>query len=124
MVAVKVLVAGASGFAGRRLCPALAEAGHDVAAMTRNPDRYTGAGTPVYGDARNPGTLSTAIFPAATWPATSCTHSAMRTSNARMPKLPRPSARRPGSPQFYVLTMGVAGTWAAGALGSGPPSSG
>jgi membrane protease YdiL (CAAX protease family) len=27
---------------------------------------------------------------------------------------------KPGSPQFYVLTMGVAGTWAAGALGSGP----
>jgi membrane protease YdiL (CAAX protease family) len=24
-----------------------------------------------------------------------------------------------GSPQFYLLTMGVAGTWAAGALGSG-----
>jgi uncharacterized protein len=27
---------------------------------------------------------------------------------------------KPGSPQFYVLTMAVAGTWAAGALGSGP----
>ena len=27
---------------------------------------------------------------------------------------------RPGSPQFYVLTLGLAGTWAAGALGSGP----
>jgi hypothetical protein len=26
---------------------------------------------------------------------------------------------KPGSPQFYILTMGVAGTWAAGALGSG-----
>jgi uncharacterized protein len=25
-----------------------------------------------------------------------------------------------GSPQFYVLTMGLAGTWAVGALGSGP----
>src|ERR1019366_6632742 len=25
-----------------------------------------------------------------------------------------------GSPQFYLLTMGLAGTWAAGALGSGP----
>jgi uncharacterized protein len=25
-----------------------------------------------------------------------------------------------GSPQFYILTMGLAGTWAAGALGSGP----
>ena len=27
---------------------------------------------------------------------------------------------RAGSPQFYILTMGLAGTWAAGALGSGP----
>ena len=26
---------------------------------------------------------------------------------------------RPGSPQFYTLTMGLAGTWAAGAVGSG-----
>jgi uncharacterized protein len=25
-----------------------------------------------------------------------------------------------GSPQFYLLTMGLAGTWAAGALGAGP----
>ena len=25
-----------------------------------------------------------------------------------------------GLPQFYVLTMGLAGTWAAGALSSGP----
>lgn len=27
---------------------------------------------------------------------------------------------RPGSPRFYFLTMGLAGTWAAGALSSGP----
>ena len=27
---------------------------------------------------------------------------------------------RPGSPQFYLLTMGLAGTWATGALSSGP----
>ena len=27
---------------------------------------------------------------------------------------------RAGSPQFYILTMGLAGTWAAGALSSGP----
>jgi uncharacterized protein YbjT (DUF2867 family) len=58
---VKVLVAGASGFVGRRLCPALAEAGHDVIAMTRAPRRYAGAGTPVFGDVRDPGTLSTAM---------------------------------------------------------------
>jgi CAAX protease family protein len=29
-------------------------------------------------------------------------------------------SRPPGSRQFYLLTMGLAGTWAAGALGSGP----
>ncbi len=27
---------------------------------------------------------------------------------------------KPGSPQFYILTMGLAGTWAAGALSYGP----
>ena len=27
---------------------------------------------------------------------------------------------KPGSPRFYLLTMGLAGTWAAGALSSGP----
>ena len=37
---VKVLVAGASGFVGRRLCAALERAGHDVVAMTRNPAGY------------------------------------------------------------------------------------
>jgi uncharacterized protein YbjT (DUF2867 family) len=52
-----VLVAGATGFVGRRLCAALADAGHDVAAMTRNPAVYHGAGTPVYGDVRAPVTL-------------------------------------------------------------------
>ena len=52
-----MLVAGASGFVGRRLCAALAEAGHDVAAMTRNPCRYAGPGTPVYGNVHAPVTL-------------------------------------------------------------------
>jgi hypothetical protein len=47
---VKVLVGGASGFVGRRLCATLAETGHDVAAMTRHPGSYDGAGTPIHGD--------------------------------------------------------------------------
>jgi uncharacterized protein YbjT (DUF2867 family) len=32
---VKMLTAATSGFAGRRLCPALAAAGHHVVAITR-----------------------------------------------------------------------------------------
>ena len=56
-----VLVAGASGFVGRRLVPALVDAGHDVRAMTRHPDTYDGAGTPVHGDVHDPDTLSAAL---------------------------------------------------------------
>jgi uncharacterized protein YbjT (DUF2867 family) len=58
---VKVLVAGASGFVGRRLCVALDEGGHDVVAMTRNPDSYRGAGTPVRGDVHDRGSLEQAM---------------------------------------------------------------
>jgi uncharacterized protein YbjT (DUF2867 family) len=58
---LKVLVAGASGFVGRRLCVALDQAGHDVVAMTRNPSRYQGAGTPVRGDVQDPATLLPAL---------------------------------------------------------------
>jgi uncharacterized protein YbjT (DUF2867 family) len=58
---VKVLVAGSSGFVGRRLCPALEQAGHTVRAMTRHPDTYGGDGTPVYGDVHDPHSLDTAL---------------------------------------------------------------
>jgi uncharacterized protein YbjT (DUF2867 family) len=58
---VKVLVAGASGFVGQRLCRALDQAGHDVVAMTRNPARYQGTGTPVHGDVQDPATLESAM---------------------------------------------------------------
>lgn len=53
-----VLVTGASGFVGSRLTRALADAGHDVRAMTRHPDGYAGAGTPVFGDVDDPASLA------------------------------------------------------------------
>ncbi len=53
-----VLVAGASGFVGSSLCPALLGDGHRVMAMTRNPDDYRGAGEPVLGDAADPDSLA------------------------------------------------------------------
>ena len=57
---MKLLVAGASGFVGRRLCPALEGAGYEVRAMTRRPDRYSGAGEPVLGDVAEPESLAAA----------------------------------------------------------------
>jgi uncharacterized protein YbjT (DUF2867 family) len=58
---VKVLVAGASGFVGRRLGQALQQAGHEVVAMTRNPASYQGAGTPVRGDVQDGPSLAVAM---------------------------------------------------------------
>ncbi|UKD54677.1 NAD(P)H-binding protein [Amycolatopsis sp. FU40] len=58
---MRVLVAGASGFVGKRLCPALKDAGHDVLAMTRRPEQYRGAGEPVYGDVADIGSLRDAL---------------------------------------------------------------
>jgi uncharacterized protein YbjT (DUF2867 family) len=58
---MRVLVAGASGFVGSRLCPALADAGHTVLAMTRHPDGYRGAGEAVHGDVADVGSLRDAL---------------------------------------------------------------
>jgi uncharacterized protein YbjT (DUF2867 family) len=58
---VKVLVTGASGFVGSRLAAALEEAGHEVRAMTRRPERYDGPGTPVAGDVGDEDSLRTAL---------------------------------------------------------------
>ena len=56
-----VLVAGATGFVGRRLCPALAAAGHHVRAMTRNPDSYRGDAEAVQGDVNDSASLVKAL---------------------------------------------------------------
>ena len=53
-----VLVAGGTGFVGRRLVAALAERGEDVRVMTRHPERATGPGRPVRGDVTDPGSLA------------------------------------------------------------------
>ena len=54
---MRVLVAGSTGFVGRQLCPALLAAGHEVIAMTRNPQGYRGVGDPVAGDVADPSSL-------------------------------------------------------------------
>jgi uncharacterized protein YbjT (DUF2867 family) len=56
-----VLVTGASGFIGSHLSRALVEAGHDVRAMTRHPDEYSGAGKAVFGDVFDPNSVHTAM---------------------------------------------------------------
>jgi uncharacterized protein YbjT (DUF2867 family) len=52
-----VLVTGASGFVGSRLTEALVAAGHDVRAMTRQPEAYAGPARACYGDVHEPESL-------------------------------------------------------------------
>ena len=52
-----ILVTGATGFIGKRLVPALVDAGHEVRAMTRHPETYAALGSPVGGDVHEADTL-------------------------------------------------------------------
>lgn len=58
---MRVAVAGASGFVGRRLCSALDADGHEVIALTRNPSGYDGVGTAVHADVHDAATLREAL---------------------------------------------------------------
>lgn len=56
-----VLVAGGTGFVGRRLVAALDDDGHDVRVMTRSPDKYNGPGKAVFGDVADAASLADAL---------------------------------------------------------------
>ena len=56
-----VLVTGATGFIGRRLVPALIDAGHEVRAMTRRPESYDGPGEAVGADVMDADSLGPAL---------------------------------------------------------------
>ena len=58
---MRIVVAGASGFVGRRLCPALEQAGHEVVALTRRPETYRGAGKAVRADVHDGPSLDAAL---------------------------------------------------------------
>jgi uncharacterized protein YbjT (DUF2867 family) len=57
----RILVTGATGFIGRRLVPALLDAGLEVRALTRRPEAYDGPGTAVGADVNDPDTLPAAL---------------------------------------------------------------
>ncbi len=56
-----ILVAGGTGFVGRRLVPELAEHGCEVRVMTRHPEAYDGPGRAVHGDVGEPDSLAAAL---------------------------------------------------------------
>ena len=58
---MRVAVAGATGFIGAVLAERLLEHGHDVTALTRRPDDYTGAGRAVRADVADVSSLRRAL---------------------------------------------------------------
>jgi uncharacterized protein YbjT (DUF2867 family) len=58
---MKVAIAGASGFIGSRLATQLAERGHEITALTRNPESYQGAGSAVCADVNDAKSLLRAL---------------------------------------------------------------
>jgi uncharacterized protein YbjT (DUF2867 family) len=58
---MRVAVTGASGFIGSAVARRLRDCGHDVTAITRRPEGYTGAGTPVAADIGDADSLRRAL---------------------------------------------------------------
>lgn len=58
---LSVVVAGAGGFIGRRLVPALIDAGHDVTALGRRPHRHDTRARSVRVDVHEPASLTAAL---------------------------------------------------------------
>ena len=91
----RLLVAGATGFVGRRLVERLVAEGHAVRAMTRHPDRYDGPGEPVAGDVADAASLDTRST-ASRSPTTSCTRWAATTSSSATPRAAEAFGRAAG----------------------------